>query len=277
MSNIIEEHLVRRISKERSVEMERYGRTKIYNRIATFLHGDRQIAFSLINHLLAIIDDIIDTTANTKQLDKARQILIKSFNNKDILTSLDWKKDIAKLGQILSKLNKDKFVYAADIFNEVINYWNIEKKNLCRQGKILISSDLDKLNLNIGKSVGIQFLCLLCPELNKKIISQIAALYGFSIKLADNLSDLKEDLEKGYVNISEENLRKYKLELDSTEKELMPYVREEFKRVKNNYLKSDKKLGEILRQYPSSREGLLIFKDIAYSWFNQVSEIYSLK
>jgi len=271
-----EQNLRKHISKERTLEMEKYGRTKIYDKIAEFLKGDKKTAFSLINHALAIIDDNIDTTANSKQLDKAKEILTKSFNNKEVIVNLDWEKDIAKLGQTLSKLNKDKFVYAPDIFNEVMNYWDIEKDNLNRKGKILHCSNLDKLNLEIGKSVGIQFLCLLCPELDKKIIVQIASLYGFSIKLADNLSDLKEDLEKGYINISEENLRKFKLRLNSSEKELLPYIYEEFRRTKENYLKSDETLNDILKQHPSSKTGLLIFKDIAYSWFNQVSEMYNL-
>lgn len=276
MTDNNEQNLRRRISKERSLEMEKYGRTKIYDEIAKFLQGDKRTTFSLINHALAIVDDSIDTTANTKQLDKAKEILTKSFHNKEVLINLDWEKDISKLGQTLSKLNKDKFVYATDIFNEVINYWDIEKNNLNRKGKILHSSNLDKLNLEIGKSVGIQFLYLLCPELDKKVISGVATLYGFSIKLADNLSDLKEDFKKGYINISKENLRKYKLGLNSSEKELLPYIGEEFKRVKDNYLKSDENLRDILKQYPSSKAGLLIFKDIAYSWFNQVSEMYNL-
>lgn len=275
MVDIIEQNLLGRISKERNLEMQKYGRMKIYNKISKLLQDNKRIAFSLINHALAIIDDNIDTTANINQLDKAKDILTRSFLNEEVIISLGWEKDVSKLGYILFKLDKDNFNYATDIFNEVINYWNIEENNLNRRGKILSSSELDKLNLEIGKSVGIQFLYLLCSELSKKIISQIATLYGFSIKLADNLSDLNEDLEKGYINISEENLIKYKLKLNSSRKELLPYIQEEFKRVEKYYLKSDEKLKEILEKYPNSEKGLLIFKDIAHSWFNQVSEIYN--
>jgi len=268
-----EESLRKRISKERSLEMVKYGRTKIYDKVITFLHGDKRTAFSLINHALAIIDDSIDTTTNTKQLDKAKEILNKSFNDKKILVEQDWEKDIFRLGQTLLKLQKEGFVYAIDVFHEIINYWNIENRNLNRKGKILNSSDLDKLNLEIGKSIGIQFLYFLCPESDKKVISSIASIYGFSIKLADNLSDLKEDLEKGYINISEENIKKHKIKLTIlSEKDLRPYITKEFERVKKYYKKGDEKVEKIINQSPSFKKGLLIFKDIAHSWFKQVSE-----
>ena len=278
MVSLIEKKLRNRISKERSLEMAKYGRTKIYDEIATFLQGDKQTAFSLINHTLAIIDDLIDSNINTKQLDRAKEILNKSFNNEKIFIEQKWEEDIFRLGQTLLKLQKKGFVYARDIFHEVINYWNIENRNLNRNGKILNSSDLDKLNLEIGKSVGVQFLCLLCPELDKKIIYSIASIYGFSIKLSDNLSDLKEDLEKGYINISEENIRKYKIKLNNLlEKDLRLYITKEFERIKKYYQKGDEKIEEILKQSSSSKKGLLIFKDIAHSWLNQVSEVYNLK
>ena len=273
MINPTEESLRKRISKERSLEMAKYGRTKIYDEIATFLHGDKRTAFSLINHALAIIDDIIDKNTNTQQLERAKEILNKSFNNEKILIKQDWEEDISKLGQTLLKLRKEGFVYAIDIFYGVTNYWNIEIRNLNRKGKILNLSDLDKLNLEIGKSIGIQFLCLLCSELDKKTISSIASVYGFSIKLADNLSDLKEDLEKGYINISEENIKKHKIKLTSLSgKDLRIYRTEEFKRIKKYYKKGDEKVEEILKQSPSFKKGVLIFKDIAHSWLNQVSE-----
>lgn len=277
MIDFIEENLRKRLSDKRSLEMKKYGRIKLYDEVSFFLEGDNKTAFSLINHALAIIDDNIDASTNTEQLDRAKEILIKSFNNEETYLNLDWEKDIYQLGKILSKLYKDGFVYAEDIFDEVINYWNIEKKNLNRKGKILNSRDLDELNLEIGKSVGIQFLCLLCPELNKQVISQTATLYGFSIKLADNLSDLKEDFKKGYINISKENIRKYNLKLDSSEKEMLPYILIEFKRVKDYYERADEEVEEILKQNNSSKNGLLIFKEIAHSWLNQVSEIYNSK
>ena len=271
-----EKSLRNRISQKRLLEMKKYGRIKIYNSISNFLKGDKKIAFSLVNHALAIIDDNLDTSENKKQLDRAIVILTIGFQNRENLLKNSWEKDILKLGQTLLKLYENNFTEAKEIFKEVIKYWEIEKKNIARKGKIFNSHNLDKLNLEIGKSVSIQFLYFLCPSLNKNIREKIASLYGFAIKLADNLSDLNEDLKEGYINISKEKIKKYKINLTNlSEKDLESYIKEEFKRVKRYYKRGDNVVEEILKEIPSSYDGILMFKDISYSWFKQVSEIYN--
>jgi len=114
----------------------------------------------------------------------------------------------------LSALEKCKFKHAKKIFDEVINYWEIEIKNMARRKKILNSKDLDRLNLEIGKSVGLQFLYLLCPKLDKKSRDSIASVYGFAVKLSDNFSDLDRDLSQGYINISKDAINKYNLDIN---------------------------------------------------------------
>ena len=269
-----EKNLRNHISKERMLEMEKYGRIKTYDQIHNFLRGNEKTAFSLINHALAIVDDEVDRNTNKKQIDKVIIILTSGFRKTEILLNKDWEKDIFRLGQVLSRSHKNNPSNAILIFNEVIKYWEVEKENINRRGKILNSHDLDKLNLEIGKSVGVQFLYFLCPYLGEKVRERIALLYGFAIKLADNLSDLDEDLKRGYINISKEKIKKYGINLTNlSEKNLQSYIKEEFKRVKLYYKKGDKVVEEILKKYPSSHKGILIFKEIAHSWLKQVSEI----
>ena len=274
MITILEKDLHKRISKERKLEMEKYGRTKSYDQISDFLQGDRQTAFSLINHTLAIIDDKIDVDDNKKRLDRAIFVLNQGFSEKKNFTAKNWEKDVFKLGRVLLKLHKSNYSNAINILNEVIKYWKIEKQNLNRKNKILNSYDLDKLNLEIGKSVGLQFLYILCPELSIKNKIIIASSYGLAIKLADNLSDLSKDLERRYINISKENIKKYNIKLiNLSEKELQPYIKNEFNRVRRYYKKSDTVAEKILKQYPSQKKGILLFQNIANSWFKQASEV----
>jgi len=273
----IEKELRNRVSKERIIEMEKYGRIKVYDKVSTFLKDDKQTAFSLINHTLAIVDDDIDRNSNEERIDRAITLLNKGFTNERISLRESWEEYIFKLGEILSKLQKNGFIYAENIFHEVVNYWKIEKKNINRKEKILTSSDLDKLNLEIGRSVGMQFLYILCSELNVKSMKLVASNYGFAVKLADNLSDLEEDLRKGFINISKENIKKYKIKLTNSHKRnLFPYIEGESKRVKEYYKKGDEISESILKHSPSSREGLLFFKEIVYSWLKQLTEIYNL-
>lgn len=274
MEQYLENNLRKRISKARKLEMEKYGRIKSYDQVANFLQGDRQTTFSLINHVLAIIDDKIDKDGNKRRLEKAVFVLTQSFQKRKILLQNNWEKNVFKLGRVLLKLHEGNYNNATNILNEIIKYWRIEKRNLNRKNKILNSYNLDKLNLEIGRSVGLQFLYILCPELNMKDRERVASLYGFTIKLADNLSDLNEDMERGYINISKENIKKYKIQItDSSEKALQPYIKKEYNRVRQYYKKSDLVTEKILQQYPSQKKGILLFQKIAYSWFKQVSEV----
>jgi hypothetical protein len=274
MITSLEKDLRKHISEKRKLEMEKYGRTKSYNQILEFLQKDTQTLFSLINHAPTIIDDKIDADGNKERLNRATFILNQGFQGRKILLRQNWERDVFKLGRTLLKLHKNNYNNAINILNEVIKYWKIEKQNFSRKNKILNSRDLDKLNLEIGKSVGIQFLYIICPKLDVKNREIIASLYGLAIKIADNLSDIDEDLKRGYINISKENIKKYKIKLTNlSEKELQPYAKKEFNRVREYYKKSDIIVEKILKQYPFQKKGILLFQNIAYSWFKQVSEV----
>jgi len=271
---VSEKILRNQVSIKRKVEMDKYGRIDIYNKISKFLQGNRREAFSLVNHSLAIVDDEIDDNGNKNQLNKAKAILRNGFQRKKIKTTKMWERNVFKLGLILFCLDRDGFKQAKKIFNEVITYWKIEKKNLDRKGKILNLRSLDKLNLNIGKSVILQFLYLLCPNLNDNSKKSIASLYGFSIKLADNIADLHEDIKEGYINISKEDIERYNLNIFALKKDgLSLYKRKEFERIKKYYKESDKTLVNVSKKYSSQKKGLLFIKDFSRSWLKQVKEM----
>ena len=256
------------ISEERMLEMEKYGRLKIYEEISGLLPENERVAFSLVNHVPAILDDEIDTTSESEnQLSRAKKILTQGFQEEKIETTEVWEQYVYELGQALSRLQKDGFVHAVDIFNEVINYWEIETKNLNRRGQILNSDDLDSLNLDIGKSVSLQFLYLLCPLLDRRSRESIASIYGIAIKLADNLSDLGEDIQRGEINIPRESVVRYNINpLDLNEGDLQSYKESGFERVKQCYKEGDKMVEEVLTKHPCQREGLLAFKEFCHSW-----------
>ncbi|MFA6099836.1 MAG: squalene/phytoene synthase family protein [Patescibacteria group bacterium] len=261
------------VSEERKLEMEKYGRTKIYDQVAEYLQGDRQTAFSLVNHALAVIDDQIDNDSNIEYLDRAKEILNKGFRGETAELTKTWEKDIFKLGQTLSRLDEDDFSEAKEVLDEVVNYWEIERQNLDRKGKILDSPDLDDLNLKIGKSIGLQFLSLLCPGLDKESKESIAASYGLAIKLADNLSDLNEDLAQGYINVPKKGIEKYGLDVsDLNHGDLLSYKKTELERIKQYYEEADRIVEGAVKQNPSQQKGLSIFKDIAHSWLKQAEE-----
>ncbi|MEK7652950.1 MAG: hypothetical protein AAB358_00480 [Patescibacteria group bacterium] len=273
MTNTTESGLRDDLSETRKLEMDRYGRTDTYDQIAIFLQGDRQTAFSLVNHALAIVDDEIDANGNGEHLNKAKVLLNQGFREQEAKFVEPWERNIYKLGQTLSRLHRDGFLYAPNVVSEINNYWEIEKQNLSRKGRILSSVELHELNLGIGRSVGLQFLYLLCPDLDQECRESIATSYGIAIKLADNLSDLNEDLEQGYINISGDNIGKHHLNIaQKYEGDLQSYKAEEFVRIKQYYDEEDRIVDEIIKKYPSQEKGILFFKNIAHSWLQQITD-----
>ncbi len=275
MEDFSERDTREQVSEARRLEMEKYGRSKVYDIIFGFLPEDERVAFSLVNHVPAILDDIIDTTNESeKQLNRAEIILTQGFQGRAIEVAETWEQYVYSLGQALSRLHKGGFIHAVDIFNEVVNYWKIEARNLSRRGEILNSNDLDSLNLGIGESVSLQFLYLLCPQLDRSSRESVASIYGLAIKLADNLSDLDDDIQRGEVNIPRESVARYNLDLlDLSKGDFQSYKEFEFMRVKQCYEEGDKIVDELLTRYSSQKEGLLAFKEFCHSWLRQASDI----
>ena len=270
----LDQELRSSVSAERVLEMDRYGRTATYDRISHYLTGDVREAFLLVNYVPAIVDDEIDRDGNIRRLDDAKAILSRSFGEADPALLEGWEEGVFDLGRVLSKLNQDGFGQAEKVFAEVINYWDIEIQNLRRMGKTLGAAALDDLNLQIGRSVGLQFLYLLTPQLDENSRELVASSYGFAIKLADNLSDLDEDIRQGYINISREDADRYNLDPSALGGEgVRAYMKSEWARVKQCYQASDEILKNALGQNPACREGLILFKDVAHSWLKQASEI----
>jgi hypothetical protein len=270
----LEEKLRADLSEDRRLEMDRYGRTAVYDQIANYLEGDVGEAFSLVNHALTIVDDDTDRKGNIERLHNARLILNMGFRGESVDLSEEREKNVFNLGETLSKLHQSGFGGAEKVFNEVIHYWEIEIQNLTRSGKILSANELDDLNLQIGRSVGLQFMYLLAPQLDERSRECIASSYGLAIKLADNLSDLAEDLKQGSINISQEDIERYNLNIsDLSAGDSQLYRRAAFDRARQYYAQSDELLEDVISRCPSCREALLMFKEIAHSWLRQAGEI----
>ncbi|MBU1092507.1 hypothetical protein KJ836_02470 [Patescibacteria group bacterium] len=271
-----ETKLISDISDTRHEEIIRYGRAEIFEEIDHYLEGDFRRAFMLVNHVPAILDDLIDANGDNARLAEAKQILSMSFNGNNIQTPESWSKHIGELGDILATMNREGISSAKQICDEVLGYWTIEEANLNRRTQILNAEDLDELNSDIGRSVGMQFLHLLTPDLDEDSKKGVARAYGFAIKLADNLSDVAEDLDKGFINISQEDIESFGINIkdwDQSNEQL--YIDAMLIRIKQQYTVSDVILDRVIETNPNAVRGLELFKKVAHSWLKQVVEKYS--
>ncbi len=268
--------LISDISDTRHEEIIRYGRAEIFEEIDHYLEGDFRRAFMLVNHVPAILDDLIDGNGDKARLAEAKQILSMSFNGNDIQTPESWSKHIGELGGILATMDREGISSAKQIRDEVLDYWTIEEANLNRRTQILNAEDLDELNRDIGRSVGMQFLHLLTPDLDEDSKKAVARAYGFAIKLADNLSDVAEDLDKGFINISQEDMKSFDIDVkDWDQSNEQSYINAMLERVKQRYAISDVILDQAIETNPNATRGLKLFQEVAHSWLKQVVEKYS--
>lgn len=277
-SESIETELLHSTTEARQTEIKQSGRADTFEKIGNYLKGDVRIAFALVNYAPTVLDDEIDANGNKVRLWEAKTILNSSFDDSEYNPSVkkSWGEQIAKLGRTLSRLHQEGFDGAQKVLNEVINFWDIEEQNLDRRGQVLTREELNKLNMRIGKSIGMQFLHLITPELDDASKEAVAEAYGSAIKLADNLSDLEEDLKEGFINISQEDIDKHKVNIWSISwLDKQPYIEAELQKIKDAYALSDRILERIIQNNPDTKQALMLFKEVADSWLVQALELES--
>jgi len=271
-----EKRALQEANLERIKEMKMYGRIKTYKRINSLLKKDLREGFILTNHALAIVDDSLDNEGGN--LSETEKVFSRSFNGEDFKLNNEKLRKIQRLGYILRKLKINGFKNAQKIYLEIINYWKIDVRDRSRRFKILSAKDLDNLNKQIGASVGKQFLYFLTPNLDLKTISLLAVLYGRAIKYADNLSDLNDDLNRGYINISKEDIKKYKLFVSMNSNgikvmDLNYYKKAELKRVEKMFKKAYNKMMKVSSNNHNYKEMLTLFNEVSESWLKQPREL----
>ncbi|MFA5792397.1 MAG: squalene/phytoene synthase family protein [Candidatus Gracilibacteria bacterium] len=201
------------LTHERSTEMDRYGRTQIYCKIQALLEGKRRRALDLVNHGIAMVDDVLDSkTDPLSHLKRIQEIFRQSFFGATIETSEPDEQAVVDLGHTLNELTHSAFPNFTDnaigrhTYLEVLNYWDAEQRNLRRRWQVLDRETLDGITSDIGSLVASQMLFILDPPRDPYEFIPLAKMYGLAVKLADNLSDFRDDIQKGFVNIPKEDI-----------------------------------------------------------------------
>lgn len=203
--------LEQNLTSDRVREMDETGRIRIYSEMRLLLEEKRQETLDLVNHGLAIVDDVLDTTTDPPDhLKHIRRIFEQSFRGCDVQTSEADEQAAANLGLNLAELSHGEHADRAisdNIYQATTNFWEMETWNLQRKWAVLNRERLDCLTLNIGSLVAQQFLFILDPLCNPRELINVANCLGMAVKLADNLSDFKDDTRKGFINIPREKIR----------------------------------------------------------------------
>lgn len=273
MRDIESGHIPR--SAERQEETRRQGRNVLYEELYRLLPEKQREAFKLINVALADLDDVVDQTNQVGLLLDAAELLSKAYQGEKTPVVEEWQQDIQRLGELLRELNENGFDAADRIYQETLNFWEADRKDKDRKSIVCDQATLDQLNTDIGRTVAAQFLLFFCPDLSSEELENLSRLYGLAVKTADNLSDLERDLKTGFVNISNENMQRYILEIEDHEGELSlhgdlhAYKVAEVQRLELLFAEAQTTCAEIERRFPEYQRELTLLKSVFTSWLQQ--------
>ncbi len=264
------------IFEARRVETERYGRDVLYEKLYALLLEKEREAFQLVNVSMADLDDVIDETGRHECIPEAIRILTEAFEGQHVSEAPEsWQRDIARLGVALKDLERDGFPAAKKIYEETVEFWLADGRDRGRQGTVSDQAALDQFNTDIGRTVAMQFFLFFFPMLPDKDLELLARKYGLAVKTADNLSDVEKDLQKGFINISRENLAQFGLQVEKNSEglvikgDMVPYAAAELERIEALYEDARRCLEEVANRYPVTSTALLLLRDVFASWLEE--------
>ncbi len=291
--NKMDNQLEKQLADERIDEMTRYGRTLIYPKMRNLLDEEKARVLDLTNHGLAMVDDELDSSSNPlRQLRYIEQIFQQSYLGENVIASTPTEQAIVDLGHTLHKLASAPFFHLTDrsigkhTYQEVLNFWKMEEKNFQRRWEILDQAALDEITLGVGALVASQFLYILDSPIILNEFVQLARVYGRAVKLADNLCDFRDDIQKGFINVSQENIhhvRGISVEGDSVTK-VNPeklalsdeYLKSESKRIEQTFRSADGLMLRARVRRPiwekKTDKRLSLFGQFCYSWLDQMRD-----
>lgn len=291
---LLEEGLV----DNRTDEMEKWGRTHIYPRMRNLLEEKRGGALDLVNHGLAMVDDELDSSADPiERLRYFQEIFQQGFSGTQVTTSTLTEQAVVDLGYTLHELTSAPFLHFSDraigkrTFGDVLKFWDAEQRNFRRKGKILNKGTLDEITLGIGAQVASQFLYILDSPRVYNEFTQLARAYGLAVKLADNLCDFREDIQKGFVNIPQEDIHHVRgisiednrvIQIDPMNLSLsVEYMGREYQRIKQVFASADRLMliARARRPIWSKKvdEKLCLFGQFCNSWFDQAKQFMAVE
>ena len=286
------------LTYSRTDEMSKWGRTHIYRRMRNLLGKQRGTALDLVNHGLAMVDDELDSSADSiEELKHFRELFRQSFSGARATTSTPTEQAVVDLGYTLHELASAPFLHFTDraigkhIFEDVLKFWDVEERNFQRKGKILDKKTLDEITLEIGAEVGSQFLYILDYPRVYNEFTQLARTYGLAVKLADNLCDFREDIQRGFVNIPQEDIHHVigisvegnrVVQINPNKLALsLEYIEKEYKRVEQAFASADRLMLVARARRPIwSRkldERLCLFGQFCNSWLDQAKYFMAIE
>lgn len=253
----------------------------ILNQIKKLLPLEIQFIHQAYFFAVVRIDRLIDTGLYPAEFYLKYKALAEAvWNNASLLTKNDDELLIIDLVKSFQKLTNKDYV-----FQNFIKRLENSYKDAARRGRILSKKELEEIQISVSEPWLISHLSTILPDIYKKDIIKFSK-YGLPLKIADDMTDILEDVPLGFINVSQENIDKLKgiMVTDNCLKSIdvkmldinTEYIKSEIQRAQKLYEEVDLIVEKIIQRNPKSAKVLYLWKDFCHSWIEETKERYNL-
>lgn len=261
-------------------------RREIVKEIMDLLDDRRKEIYLLYHFAIVGTDRLTDYGLREVEFISLCKDLMMRVWNKEGYQSIDeYETNIVELTQKLRGLHDEGFSFAKHVYESLLDNFDGNYKDVARRWMILSEKNLKELRVAVTQPYLLGLLHLLIPEITRNQAVKLSLGYSLPGKVADDLADFQEDVPLGFINVPKEEIENlsgillegdkvtvvYKNELKLKDN----YISEKIKEVEKMYKDADKKLEEILSEYPNHEMALKLFKKHCYSWLKEAKEKYS--
>lgn len=235
--------------------------------------------------------EILATMGIDNAIDEGKYCAEYHLKCKDLVMSV-WKgKKVSPANQYEDRLLHDVlylksmgtrgFKYSGAVYKEWLKSFEIGHKKANTRGKILAWDEIQKLTAESGCNLVATTLYFSLPELQEKDIRTMASEFGPIVKEADNLADIYQDAEEGYIKVpikyvsgverSRGVIKKIDLKVFKVDSK---YIRDRFEVLDTRLWEADQRLMDIVSNKQVDQKILTILRFRAFSWLLNVKDVH---
>lgn len=228
------------------------------------------------------IDNAIDEGKyESEYYPKCKELIKSIWEEKKVTTTNKYEDRLLHDVSYLKAMGKSGFKYSETIYKEWLKSFEIGYKKANTRGKILAWDEIRELTTESGCSLVATTLYFALPELDEKDIRTIASEFGPIVKEADNLADVYQDAEEGYIKvpikyvsgieysngiITKIDLKAFKVD--------SKYIQDRFIILDTKLWEADQRLMGTVSNKEVDKKMLALLRFRAFSWLLNVKDVH---
>lgn len=238
----------------------------------TELMEDKKKLYRQLMFLMVGIDRVIDYDVKPPEFPlQIRELMKKSWTGKLVRPKEEYKKIANEFVLSLRKLRKEGFRQAEYIYSDFLAHLYGEYKDVKRKGEVLSRKKYLKVRKDVMEPCFSAWFQTISFELKRRETKELARRYTLPIIEADTLTDIKEDLESGIINIPKEDIIYLDRECGRLDKK---YYLGKIEEAKEMFREGDRFLKAAIRKLSEKdKKKLTLFRKMLYSWIEEAEGV----